>query len=133
MRSVLRNAIGDIRRTGVVNRVGAVVIGRNEGDRFQRCLRSLHGQVAPIVYVDSGSTDGSIEHARELGVESTVGVGIGVTGLIRAEEGVVAFSPNFNQWNEFPVGPEVGARLGCPVTVENDANDNVTLLVVDAR
>lgn len=53
----------------MVNRVGAVVIGRNEGERFQRCLRSLRGQVAPIVYVDSGSTDGSIEHARELGVE----------------------------------------------------------------
>ena len=49
--------------------LGAVVIGRNEGDRFRRCLGSLQGSVSPIVYVDSGSTDGSIAHAREQGVE----------------------------------------------------------------
>ncbi|OGQ23139.1 MAG: glycosyl transferase [Deltaproteobacteria bacterium RBG_16_71_12] len=48
--------------------VGAVVIGRNEGERLQRCLRSLHGKVASIVYVDSGSTDGSSAFARGLGV-----------------------------------------------------------------
>jgi len=45
------------------------VIGRNEGKRFVRCLDSLLGRVNPIVYVDSGSTDGSIEYAREHGVE----------------------------------------------------------------
>jgi hypothetical protein len=47
----------------------AVVIGRNEGERFRRCLDSLRGKVSPIVYVDSGSTDGSIPYAREPGVE----------------------------------------------------------------
>ncbi len=45
------------------------MIGRNEGKRFVRCLDSLLGRVNPIVYVDSGSTDGSIEYAREHGVE----------------------------------------------------------------
>ncbi|WP_406648526.1 glycosyltransferase [Aliisedimentitalea scapharcae] len=48
-------------------RIDAVVIGRNEGDRLLACLRSLTGQVHEIVYVDSGSTDGSVEHARDLG------------------------------------------------------------------
>lgn len=48
--------------------VGAVVIGRNEGARLERCLRSLVGRVAPVVYVDSGSSDGSVERARALGV-----------------------------------------------------------------
>jgi GT2 family glycosyltransferase len=49
--------------------VGVVVIGRNEGERLQRCLRSLLAQGAgPIVYVDSGSTDGSVEFSRSLGV-----------------------------------------------------------------
>jgi GT2 family glycosyltransferase len=52
-----------------VKQLGAVVIGRNEGDRFKRCLGSLLGRVERIVYVDSGSTDGSIEHARDQGVE----------------------------------------------------------------
>lgn len=48
-------------------RVGAVAIGRNEGARLERCLRSLQGRVAPLVYVDSGSTDGSADLARALG------------------------------------------------------------------
>ena len=48
--------------------IDAVVIGRNEGDRLITCLRSLNnGQVRQIVYVDSGSTDGSVSKARELG------------------------------------------------------------------
>lgn len=49
--------------------VGIVVIGRNEGDRLQRCLSVLAGHGQPIVYVDSGSTDGSLDLARTFGVE----------------------------------------------------------------
>lgn len=49
--------------------VAAIAIGRNEGQRLLDCLASLTGQVAPIVYVDSGSTDGSVDAARALGVD----------------------------------------------------------------
>ena len=49
--------------------IAAIVIGRNEGARLEACLRSLEGQVARVVYVDSGSTDGSPETARGLGAE----------------------------------------------------------------
>ncbi|MFO0954448.1 MAG: glycosyltransferase [Isosphaeraceae bacterium] len=51
--------------------VGVVAIGRNEGERFKRCLEALRAQAAgaAVVYVDSGSTDGSVEHARACGVE----------------------------------------------------------------
>lgn len=52
-----------------MKRVGLVVIGRNEGERLRQCLNSVTGKVARIVYVDSGSTDGSIELARSLGVD----------------------------------------------------------------
>jgi hypothetical protein len=75
--------------------IGVVVIGRNEGDRLGECLRSIQAcsdavpteqpgafgksmndvhraellSVTPrIVYVDSGSTDNSVEIARSLGV-----------------------------------------------------------------
>ncbi|WP_333792902.1 glycosyltransferase [Hyphomicrobium sp.] len=48
--------------------VGAVVIGRNEGERLDRCLRSLARDVRALVYVDSGSTDGSTDLAERLGV-----------------------------------------------------------------
>lgn len=48
--------------------VGLVVIGRNEGNRLKQCLLSALTKVKTIVYVDSASTDGSIELARSLGV-----------------------------------------------------------------
>ena len=47
--------------------VDAVVIGRNEGARLLACLASLRGQVRRVVYVDSGSVDGSLEAARGAG------------------------------------------------------------------
>lgn len=50
-----------------LKRVGLVAIGRNEGQRLRQCLNSVIGKVGHIVYVDSGSTDGSIEMARSLG------------------------------------------------------------------
>jgi GT2 family glycosyltransferase len=49
-------------------KVGLVAIGRNEGDRLKRCLRSAKPQVEELVYVDSGSSDDSVAFARELGV-----------------------------------------------------------------
>ncbi len=52
--------------------IGVVTIGRNEGDRLIRCLKSLLAQLPPgmpIVYVDSGSTDGSVAVAESLGVQ----------------------------------------------------------------
>lgn len=56
-------------RQGVEDAVGVVVIGRNEGERLKRCLRSLLEQGAgPIVYVDSGSVDDSVPFSRSLGV-----------------------------------------------------------------
>lgn len=52
--------------------VDAVVIGRNEGPRLVACLASLAPQVRRIVYVDSGSSDGSVAHARAAGAEVIV-------------------------------------------------------------
>jgi GT2 family glycosyltransferase len=51
--------------------LGAVVIGRNEGERLRRCLQSLVGRAAVVVYVDSGSTDGSVELAERIGAVVT--------------------------------------------------------------
>ncbi len=39
--------------------LGVVVIGRNEGERLRRCLESVLGATPGVVYVDSGSSDGS--------------------------------------------------------------------------
>lgn len=47
--------------------VGLVAIGRNEGERLRNALTSAVGKVAALVYVDSGSTDGSVEMAKAMG------------------------------------------------------------------
>ena len=43
--------------------VSVVIIGRNEGARLERCLRSVQRMKLPgpveVIYVDSASTDGS--------------------------------------------------------------------------
>jgi glycosyltransferase involved in cell wall biosynthesis len=49
-------------------RFGVVVIGRNEGQRLVACLRAVSAATA-VVYVDSNSTDGSVQAARELGAD----------------------------------------------------------------
>ncbi|KIN61606.1 Glycosyl transferase, family 2 [Sulfitobacter noctilucae] len=47
--------------------IAAVVIGRNEGARLVACLEALQCQVGEIIYVDSGSTDGSVVAAKQAG------------------------------------------------------------------
>lgn len=53
--------------------IGVVIIGRNEGERLRECLNSLTSlldQNIPVVYVDSGSTDGSCELAQKFGTHT---------------------------------------------------------------
>lgn len=47
--------------------VGAVAIGRNEGERLIACLLSIRSETNYLVYVDSGSTDESAAAAESLG------------------------------------------------------------------
>jgi GT2 family glycosyltransferase len=50
--------------------VGVVVIGRNEGERLRGCLTSAVREARHLLYVDSGSSDGSVALAQSLGVET---------------------------------------------------------------
>lgn len=54
------------------SKIAAIAIGRNEGDRLVACLASLKGRTHPVIYVDSGSTDGSVEAAKAAGAEVVV-------------------------------------------------------------
>lgn len=51
------------------NLLGVVIIGRNEGERLIRCFESLQKSVSAIVYVDSGSTDGSVQEAKRRNIQ----------------------------------------------------------------
>ena len=48
--------------------IAAIVIGRNEGARLIACLDELTA-VSPVIYVDSGFTDGSVAAAQSRGVQ----------------------------------------------------------------
>jgi GT2 family glycosyltransferase len=48
--------------------IGIVIIGRNEGERLIECLASIKSGDKAIVYVDSGSNDGSVAAAEAIGV-----------------------------------------------------------------
>jgi GT2 family glycosyltransferase len=72
----------------VRTRIGAVVIGRNEGQRLITCLESIIGLIDHVVYVDSGSTDNSVHNAKVLGVETiTLDMSIPFTAARARNEG----------------------------------------------
>ncbi len=73
---------------------GVVIIGRNEGERFERCLRSLVGRASPIVYVDSGSTDNSVGFA-----ESHASSGVHVVRLDMSTPFTAARGPATPVWS----------------------------------
>jgi glycosyltransferase involved in cell wall biosynthesis len=56
------------RGIGHLSRVGTVVIGRNEARHLERALRSILSPRGAVVYVDSGSIDGSLQLAQSIGV-----------------------------------------------------------------
>lgn len=52
-----------------LKKVGIVVIGRNEGERLEKCLQSIVNTKATIIYVDSASSDNSITIANKYNIE----------------------------------------------------------------
>jgi glucokinase len=47
------------------------------------------------------------------------GMGVGIAGLVDATSGLVLNAGNLG-WRDLPLGPELSARLGVPVVIEND-------------
>lgn len=48
--------------------IGVVIIGRNEGERLKQCFKSVIKNTDRIVYVDSGSSDSSVELAESFNI-----------------------------------------------------------------
>src|SRR5438874_4116422 len=68
MLNVQRSTLNVQRPTRMTMSVGVVTIGRNEGERLRVCLESALRASRHVVYVDSGSTDGSVAMAKQMGV-----------------------------------------------------------------
>lgn len=63
-----------------------------------------------------------LELRERLAAEELAGVGIGVPGFIRMDEGVIVGSNNLPELEGVPVRDEIERRLGSAVILENDAN-----------
>lgn len=59
---------------------------------------------------------------EKLPTHRLAGVGVGVPGFIRLEEGVIAGANNLPDFEGFPLRDEIGRQLGTAVILENDAN-----------
>ena len=60
---------------GLKPTISVVVIGRNEGERLRRCLDSVRAMASlpdghEIIYVDSWSSDSSLQIAAECGAQT---------------------------------------------------------------
>lgn len=85
--------------------IAAVAIGRNEGDRLVRCLTSLRGQTDRIVYVDSGSTDDSVQTARNMGITVVeLDTSIPFTAARARNAGFDALKPDLPDYVQFVDG-----------------------------
>ncbi len=79
-------------------RLGAVIIGRNEGDRLVRCLKSLSAQQIQLVYVDSGSTDDSVNVASNMGADVvTLDMSVPFTAARARNKGFERMRANYPQ------------------------------------
>lgn len=80
-------------------KVGVVAIGRNEGDRLRRCIRSIPGNV-PLVYVDSASSDGSVDFALQNGREVVqLGARVRFTAALARNAGLRHLEATFPEVN----------------------------------
>lgn len=115
--------------------IGLVAIGRNEGERLRQCLTSVIGRVAQIVYVDSGSTDGSVALARSLGADVVeLDLSIPFTAARARNAGferLMARSPNL-QFVQFVDG-DCQVVDGWLETAQQALEANPTLAVVCGR
>lgn len=107
--------------------VGAVVIGRNEGARLRRCLTSLVGQCDRIIYVDSGSADGSVSFAKGIGAMIVdLDTSVPFTAARARNEGFAALQAggltNYVQFVDGDCGVEPGWIAAARATLDASAD-----------
>lgn len=92
--------------------IAAVAIGRNEGERLRRCLTSLVEQAERVVYVDSGSTDDSVQMARGMGVQVVeLDTSVPFTAARARNAGFEALKPDLPDYVQFVDG-DCGVQAG---------------------
>jgi glucokinase len=88
--------------------------------RWERATASMPDQAAMLSTLAADLAKAG-EEAQSQGWE-VQGVGIGVPGQIRPQEGLVVFAPNVPALNECPLVPLLAPQVNWPLFLENDAD-----------
>lgn len=101
-------------RAAVVDAAGNII---GEGRTDSKAMEGLDATLGQIIEaIRSAVGDSRVDRA------GIGGIGMGVPGTVKDDEGLVLWSPNFKDWNGVQVRDPIQAELGLAVTMGNDAN-----------
>ena len=98
------------------------------GTRIKAGLVDDDGQIVARSTVPTGEPRGGpevvarIARAIEPMLGQATGVGLAAAGVLDRATGLIRESPNFPSWRDVPLGERLASEIGCPVTLDNDAN-----------
>ncbi len=101
-------------RAAVVARSG-VIIG--EGRTESKAMEGLNTTVGQIVLAIKLAVENSPADISDI-----AGIGMGVPGTVRSEEGTVLWSPNFLGWDGVQLAAPIVEQIGLGTLLGNDAN-----------
>lgn len=101
-------------RAAVVDRQGNRIGEARTESKAMEGLSVTVNQIASAI-------NGAIEDSN-IPIDSIAGIGMGVPGTIKSHEGIVVWSPNFNNWDNVQLGKPISDATGLPVIMGNDAN-----------
>lgn len=101
-------------RAAIVDRQGKIV---GEGRTDSKAMEGLEYTIVQIIQaIRMALTDANLK------VSDAAGIGMGVPGTHKSEEGIVVWSPNFKDWNDVQLLAPIVNELGIPAYMGNDAN-----------
>lgn len=106
-----------------------LAMGIDVGSRWTRLgICNLKGKVKWQQWMKTPDRDGIAEilslaadGLKTVDKERVIGLGIGVSGLVDHNSGVVIFCPNISGWNDFNIRDAFEGGLGIPATVDASA------------
>lgn len=98
-------------RVAVLDREGDIVLVRRTATHATGGPHAVIDQIATLADTIDAAMRGAI-----------LGVGVGVPGPLDAERGHVHVAPALKGWVDVPLASDLGAVLGLPVHLENDAH-----------
>lgn len=102
---------GTVLRLALLDQAGSIVA-------TERTATDVEGGPAAVIEQIEGLI-GTLDPALR---DTVIGAGAGVPGPLDAERGLVHIAPALKGWVDVPFAADLGARLGLPVRIENDAH-----------